>query len=383
MDGSVRVMDMRRPRIKPMHVPYVTVDGNIRIGSSVHGIGVEIEDPDGWIWTLIGALDGVRSPDGVVTAVTAAHSHLSGTTAAQAMQQLLDEGFVEDAGAAAPEGLSERDLERYSRGMAFLHWLDREPRSSPWDLQIRLSRSRVLLIGVGGTGGTAAQGLIATGVGHLHCVDVDTVELSNLNRQVIYREDDIGKPKVDAAVAHLQALNSDVKVTGEQLRVNGQSDVAGLIRAGYDLLVLCADQPDAICRWVNRACLAANVPWVTGGYHGPMASVGIYVPHHGACWECLHDQEVEQQDPRLPAGITADTLKPQLPWHPVNIVPAAITGNLLTHSALALLTGAPPVEPGFRYGLNLALPGEPILERYPRRPTCPACSDGLSSQTPP
>ncbi|WP_327109803.1 ThiF family adenylyltransferase [Nocardia sp. NBC_01730] len=375
MDGNIRFLDMLRPRVKPEHVPYVTVDGNVRIGATVHGVGAEIEDPDGWVRVLVGGLDGTRSPDEVLALVKSSHGDVPVAEAADAMQQLLDAGFVEDAGAPVPAQLSERERERYSRGMAFFDWIDQTPRSSPWDIQLRLSRSRVLLIGVGGTGGAVAQGLVASGVGYLHCVDSDTVELSNLNRQVLYREDDIGKPKVDAAMGHLRALNSDVEVTGERRQVDGEADIADLLRPGYDLVALCADQPRPIRRWANRVCLAAGMPWVTGGYHGPLTSAGLYIPGRGACWECLHDQEVEQADMRLPAGVPLESLGPQLPWQPVNVVSAAITGNLLTHFALAVLTGAPPIEPGFRYGVNLAIAGESVLDRYDRRPDCPTCGD--------
>nr|WP_246461095.1 ThiF family adenylyltransferase [Nocardia transvalensis] len=256
-----------------------------------------------------------------------------------------------------------------------LNWIDRSPRRSPWDIQVGLSRSRVLLIGVGGVGGTVAQGLVASGVGQLHCVDDDTVELSNLNRQILYREDDLGRPKVDAALGHLRALNSDVGITGEQLRVGDTGDIIELLRPGYDLLVCGADQPRAIRRWANRACARAAVPWVTGGYHGPLVSACVHVPGRGACWECLHDQEVEQADTRLPAGVPQDGLQPRLPWNPANAVTAGITGNLVTYLALAVLTDAPPVEPGFRLGMNLAVPGESIIERYPPRPDCPICGD--------
>ena len=74
------------------------------------------------------------------------------------------------------------------------------PRASSWDAQARLARSRVTVVGLGGSGAGAAAALAASGVGRLHCVDPDAVELSNLNRQVLYSEDDIGRPKVDAAV---------------------------------------------------------------------------------------------------------------------------------------------------------------------------------------
>ncbi len=173
------------------------MDGHIRIGSVVYGIGSEVTDPDGWVWTLVEAMDGTRDPSEIVTEVSVQHAELEVSAAdiRQAMADLTEAGFVEDAGAAPPPGLSAPERERYSRGMTLLRWMDLRPRKSSWDPQARLRRARVLLIGVGGTGGAAARDLVASGVGALHCVDPDVVELSNLNRQTLYGEHDLGTPR--------------------------------------------------------------------------------------------------------------------------------------------------------------------------------------------
>ncbi|MFF2126003.1 HesA/MoeB/ThiF family protein [Streptomyces olivochromogenes] len=390
---------LRRPRIKPEHRPYRTIDGNVRIGSVIHGIGAEIEDPQGWVWTLVETMDGTREPSAVVGEVLRAHPELPDLTpedARQAMADLLDAGFVEDA--AAPVPVSERERLRYSRGVPLLRWMDLGPRTSPWDAQLRLRRARVLLVGVGGTGGYAAQSLVASGVGRLHCVDPDVVELSNLNRQPLFRESDLGRPKVTAALATLRALNSDVTVTGERREIRHPADLAELIRTGapevpsdpkragtpevpypsrgsYDLLVLAADRPDDIRRWANRVCLAADLPWVDAGYRGPLVTAGVHVPGRGACWECLRAGEVARRELRLAPGQDDGVASPHLPWNPATAVTAGLSGGLLAHAALALLTGVPALDPGFRFGMNLMLPGDPVLQRFPRRPDCPACGE--------
>ncbi|WP_369259332.1 ThiF family adenylyltransferase [Streptomyces sp. R35] len=379
---TVTVEALGRPRIKPEHRAYRTVDGNVRIGSVIHGIGAEIADPQGWVWTLVEAMDGTRGPSGVVDEVLRAHPGLPGEDARQAMADLLAAGFVDDAGATVP--VPERERVRYSRGVPLLRWMDLGPRTSPWDAQLRLRRARVLLIGVGGTGGYAAQSLVASGVGHLHCVDPDVVELSNLNRQPLFRESDIGRPKVEAAVATLRALNSDVTVTGERREVRGPGDLAELVGTGrddrggaaaYDLLVLAADRPDAIRRWANRVCLAANLPWADAGYRGPLVTAGVYVPGRGACWECLRAGEAARRDLRLAPGQDPEVASPRMPWNPATAVTAGLSGGLLAHAALALLTGVPALDPGFRFGVNLMLPGDAVHQRTPRHLDCPACGE--------
>ncbi|MEU0944009.1 ThiF family adenylyltransferase [Streptomyces canus] len=377
--AAVTVEAFRRPRIKPEHRAYRTVDGNVRVGSVIHGIGAEIADPQGWVWTLVEAMDGTRGPSEVVAEVLRGHPELSGADARQAMADLLAAGFVDDAGASVP--VPPREQDRYSRGVPLLRWMDLAPRTSPWDAQLHLREARVLLIGVGGTGGHAAQALVASGVGHVHCVDPDVVELSNLNRQPLYRESDLGRPKAEAAVATLRALNSDVTVTAERREVRGPEDLAELVAAdgpdslAYDLLVLAADRPDAIRRWTNRACLAAGLSWVDAGYRGPLVTAGVYVPGQGACWECLRDGEIARRDLRLGPGQDPETASPRMPWNPASAVTAGLSGVLLAHAALALLTGIPALEPGFRFGVNLMLPGDPVHQRTPRHLDCPACGE--------
>ncbi|NUS17786.1 MAG: ThiF family adenylyltransferase [Streptomyces sp.] len=370
--------------MKPEHSGYRTVSGTVRLGSVVYGIGVEIEDPDGWVWALVEALDGTRTVDEAARLVAAAHPEVTAAEAAQAVADLAEAGHLED-GAAPPPGLTPQEQERYSRGVPLLRWLDRGPRRSAWEMQERLRASRVLLVGLGGTGGYASQALVASGVGHLHCVDPDTVELSNLNRQPLYREGDIGRPKADAAARTLRALNSHVEITVERTAVEGPDGLAALLAAParpYDLLLLCADQPPAIRRWANQACLSSGTPWIDGGYRGPLASVGVYAPGSSACWVCLRMGESERRDLGLAPGQEEEAASPRMPWNPVTAVTAGLSGLLIAHAATALLTGAPPMEPGFRYGINLAALEDPDVERFPRRPDCPACGTGARDAHP-
>lgn len=92
------VQAMRRPRIKPEHRAYRTVDGHVRIGSVVYGIGSEVKDPDGWVWTLVEAMDGTRDAAGIVAEVSHRHRDLPLPAAdiVQAMTDLATAGYVEN-----------------------------------------------------------------------------------------------------------------------------------------------------------------------------------------------------------------------------------------------------------------------------------------------
>ena len=364
---------MRLPRIKPEHAPYRTAGEKIRIGGGVHGIAAEITDPGGWLWSLLSATDGTSEPAQIVRQVRLAHPDAAEPDVRDALDALIGAGYVEDAASAVPADFTLREQERYSRGTQYYRWTDLTPRSSPWDVQRILRSARVVLVGLGGTGGAAALALAASGVGRLHCIDADTVELSNLNRQALYTEGDLGKPKADAALARLRQLNSDIEITAERLRLASGDDCATAVK-GCDLLALCADQPDDLRVWANRACLAAGIPWVDGGYHGPLVAVGAYVPGTGPCWECLRAGELAQLD--LPAADPAvlESGLPRAPGHPATAVSAGLSGQLVAHLAMALLTGTPQVAPGAVYGINLMVPGDLLMIEQPCRSDCPACA---------
>src|SRR6201986_216949 len=205
---------MTRPRVKPEHAPYRVADGKIRIGGVSYGVAAELADPDGWVWTMLMAMDGTRDLPRIIEHVSQAHPGQPVAHLWRGAEQLLGTGYIEDVAAPVPARLSDRDMRRHDRALGFFRWLDLAPRESSWDAQARLREARVTILGVGGTGGIAAMALAASGIGRLHCVDPDEVELSNLSRQVIYTEDDLGKPKAEAAVARLPPLNSNTGSRG-------------------------------------------------------------------------------------------------------------------------------------------------------------------------
>jgi molybdopterin/thiamine biosynthesis adenylyltransferase len=363
---------MQRPRVKPEHAPYRISGNRIRIGGVSYGIAAEIADPTGSVWAVLGSMDGTRGIDEIVDEVVRLHPGNTPESVRLMVSQLIESGYVEDAGAPGPAELSERDKQRYDRARGYYRWLDLTARASSWEPQARLRAASVTIVGMGGTGGAAALALAAAGVGRLHCVDPDVVELSNLSRQVIYTEHDIGLPKADAAVMRLRQLNADITVSGERSRIDSADDVVPLAR-DCDVLLLSADQPPEVRVWTNRACLAVRRPWVDAGYHGPLVQVGVFRPGTGGCWECLQEWS---RDQALALGANrGDALARRgAVAHAVGAVPAGISGYLAAHQVVAFLTGVPPAQPGRIDGINLAALDAPFTFAGPPKPECPACA---------
>jgi molybdopterin/thiamine biosynthesis adenylyltransferase len=357
------------PRVKPEHGLRVLSGGRVRIGGAFYGLAAEVIDGSGVVATMLRAADGTRTVDEIVRHVLAVHPGREAEAVVAALNRFIDAGYVEDAAAADPPGLTARDKERYDRSRLFYRWIDLTPHATGWEPLMRLRRARAVVVGgLGGTGGTAAMALAASGVGRIHCVDSDVVELSNLNRQVLFGEGDVGRAKVEVAVERLGRLNSDIQVTGLRLEVRGEDDLRRLVD-GCDVLVLCADRPGTIRAWANRVCLQAGVPWVDAGYHGPVVTASAYLPGHGPCYECMWLTEYEKNrvdDPSLVYSVDR-------PSSSAVIAPAAgLSGHFAAHLATAVITGVPAVQPGQMQGINLLAADHHFLVAHPPNPRCPA-----------
>ncbi|MBU2646769.1 HesA/MoeB/ThiF family protein [bacterium] len=153
--------------------------------------------------------------------------------------------------------------------------------------QEKILNSKILVIGVGGLGSPAAFYLAAAGVGTLGLVDSDTVDLSNLQRQILHATPDLGRPKVVSAAEKLRALNPRITVTPHQLAV--KADNIGAIIREYDFVISATDTFKSKYL-INDACLLEGVPFSHGGvirYHGQTLTV---IPWKTACFRCVFDE---------------------------------------------------------------------------------------------
>lgn len=152
-----------------------------------------------------------------------------------------------------------------------------------WWNQKKVANAHIIVVGAGALGNEVLKLLALIGIGRITVIDFDVISRSNLARMVLFRESDVGLPKVDVATARLNEINPEVKIRG----VNG--DIRFSLGLGEyrdaNLVIGCLDSVNA--RWaLNRKCLQAGVEWIDGGisdYHGLVAR---YNPHKGACYEC-------------------------------------------------------------------------------------------------
>jgi bacteriocin biosynthesis cyclodehydratase domain-containing protein len=184
----------------------------------------------------------------------------------------------------APDG--EAGDPRYARQLAYFGMLEDDV-GGRHRVQERLRCATVAVVGVGGVGNWVAQHLAAMGIGTLILVDGDVVERSNLNRQLLYSERDLGAPKVEAARRELTALNPEVAVRPIVRTVASAGELESVV-AGADLFVIAADKPPVLLRrWASVAARRFGVPWVSGGVDAYLLQLGpLYVPEETACYHC-------------------------------------------------------------------------------------------------
>jgi bacteriocin biosynthesis cyclodehydratase domain-containing protein len=287
---------MQRPRLKTTTEVFDSPGGDLCLLRPSSDCDLVLEGASERERELVGLLDGTRSRPLLDAEF--------GAGAVGELLELLDsEGLVEDAGAY--DALAESERGRYDRQLRYFADVGPDGLSAP-ECQLRLREAHVVVLGVGGLGSWAAISLACCGVGELTLIDGDTVELSNLNRQILFSEADIGLPKAYVAAAAIRRFNPGIGVRPVVRTLDTPAEIAGAVR-GSSFVVDAADRPaHDIERWVNSACFEQRVPYITMSHFPPFARVGpLYVPGETGCFNCqerayresyeLYDHLVDQR----------------------------------------------------------------------------------------
>ena len=248
-------------------------------------------------------------------------------------------------------GFSRDELIRYSRQTALPDFGE--------DGQRRLKQSRVLIVGAGGLGSPAALYLAAAGVGQIRLVDFDAVDITNLQRQILYSTPDVGQPKLRVAATRLKSLNPhvDVQLHEEPFGVKNARQLVS------DADVVLDGSDNFPTRYlVNDICVMAETPNVYGSVFRFEGQVSVFATKNGPCYRCLHPEPP-------PMGLIPSCAEAGV----LGVLPGAI-GTIQATEAIKLLAGI----------------GEPLIGRLllydawrarvreitlPRDPACPVCGD--------
>ena len=225
--------------------------------------------------------------------------------------------------------------------------------------QERIMASRALVIGVGGLGSPAALYLATAGVGHLTLVDNDTVDLTNLQRQIAHTEARVGQPKVDSARRALLAINPKLNITTFAERIDGVR--MGALVADADVVLDCSDN-FATRQAINAACVQHGVPLVSGAAIRFDGQLAVYNPKDpkSPCYACVFPPDAAFEETRCATmGVFAPLV--------------GIIGSMQAAEALKLLSGAGKPAIGRLQMLDARdMTWNDI--RIPRNPDCMVCA---------
>ena len=187
-----------------------------------------------------------------------------------------DDVYILPAVAGGSEELSKKELDKFSRQVML--------EEIGYTGQLKLKNSKICVIGVGGLGNPITSRLAAMGAGTLRIVDRDVIELSNLHRQTMFDENDVGHIKVEVAAKKLSQKNPDCKI--EPLAISVNEFTALEVIQGCDVVIDALDSVDARYA-LNKACVKLGIPFVTGAAVGVTGQAFTILPKKSACYYCM------------------------------------------------------------------------------------------------
>ena len=229
-----------------------------------------------------------------------------------------DEVYILPAVAGGSEDLSAKELDRFSRQVML--------EEIGYQGQLKLKQAKICVVGTGGLGNPITSRLAAMGVGTLRIVDRDVIELSNLHRQTMFDEDDVGQVKVEVAAKKLQKINPDCKI--EALAVSVNDYTALEVVEGCDVVVDALDSVNARYA-LNKACVEFGIPFVTGAAVGVSGQAFTVLPKQSACYFCMFPELNEDTMPTC----SIEGVHPSI---------LSIVGGIEVAEAVKIVTGKKP-----------------------------------------
>lgn len=274
---------MKYPRLRK-HLVMVPVKEALTIGSS-ENTGIEIEDKDGIIWSILNLCDGTNTIASIYNKIFLDFPNTSESEIENVIDQISAVPYIMEDG---KNDKKINDFNRHSRNLNFLSNFDRDGNQKYKYLE-KIINSNVMVLGLGGAGTNLVYNLASFGVKNIIGVDFDTIEISNLNRQILYREKDIGRKKVEAAKESIYEFNSNINFIGIDTKIESKEEIRRLLEIhDCDFLFCAADKPSLkILEWCNSACHTLGIPWSYSGMTEYVSKFHTIIPGQTSCYECL------------------------------------------------------------------------------------------------
>ncbi|HHT56896.1 ThiF family adenylyltransferase [Herbinix luporum] len=360
----------KNPRIKPIYPLYRLNKTEFRIGAQL-GITAEFTDPDGQLWELAIRLNG-RPVEIVIKEMQKLFPELSHDDILEGIELLDNEGFIEEA-------LYDEESNIAKRFMPNVNYFSRYIGSNGnrYQPQKLLNNSTILLLGLGGGGSNILTLLAGLGPKKIIIIDYDNVEEGNLGRQLLYTEEDIGKPKAEAAAHAIAKINSNIIIEPYNKKIIRPEDVLEHV-SGVDLVICAIDEPPFIAqRIVNKAIVTAKVPCVFGASQVSRGRVFTVIPGVTGCFDCMN-LHYSMRDPQFNEQFIAFR---NIEFSPPTIAYAPaiyqLTAAIVDEAVRVITRYAEPRSLGTQYEINFEDGSSFTHPTWPRyADECPTCGNG-------
>ncbi|AIG24792.1 ThiF family adenylyltransferase [Brevibacillus laterosporus] len=366
----------QKPILKEIH-PIIEIGSDTLQIGQVSGFLNHIPDETGSIKTLLQLLDGTRTSKQIHQELVSKHPEVTFEELTEAITALNSLGYLEDQTWEETTSLSTAQKDRYRANLRFFS-IYSDIDNPPSKIQEDLLQKKVTILGSGAFGSTLLSSFAGLGVTNVRIADFDRVELSNLNRQLLFKESDIGRLKIEVAEEFVTERNSSMSVETIRKKISSADDVKELI-ADSDLVILAADTPFFfIQRWVNTACVELEIPYIAGGVNVTEGTFYHISPKKTPCLDCFHlhhyDQNPDQYEQDLRYLVDSGYHLPTATIAP-NL--SIITG-IIASEACKILTGTSQVQSQGKFvSINFLTYETKIISETERKELdCPTCGEG-------
>lgn len=269
--------------------------------------------------------------------------------------------------------LSDYEKSRYRANLTYFENYSTLQNSS-YEMQNKLKNTHVLILGLGGAIQDVAS-LASLGIGKITGLDFDTIENSNLNRQYIYKEEDVGKSKVQVAQKRIKEINSQTELRFIEKKISDVTDLWEVLD-GVDIVISGIDSPGIISsRWVNFACLRRQIPVIFSGISGNKILINKLSPDGTGCFDCFLI-DCLRKDPffkhQLKKLYGANFEKKNTAIAPT----VSILSGFITIEVMKLaLNIEEQMKPGMMYQIDLNTLSITKDFSWERNPYCPTCNN--------
>ncbi len=295
----------------------------------------------------------------------------------EAVHVLNEQLLLEKSDVKPPETLTDYDLERWHRNFDFFNSYCRLE-DNKYDYQAKIKHTKILLLGLGGLGSHILYDLVALGATNIRAVDFDKIDLTNLNRQILYGENNIGQLKTESAEQRIKQFCSQLDIEFINQRISKIEDIEHLLK-GCEVVICVADKPkEHILNWLNEACTKHGTPFINGGLDTQRAVYCSVIPGQSGCVQCWKNcVEAKNDDSAkvLQAESTADVSESQ-PAPAIVPLVSAIT-SFVVAEFVRIVTGiAQPAATDKLLSVDFNTMQVTTAETWQRQVDCTYCGKG-------